>query len=345
MAIIALRSPQFKFHSVPSSGVLSTQADITIAGTLRYSIIKNNPDTLTGFNVDISELTRDYLNIQFGTNNTTDSIAVTTSIRNFLLINGTNNPSGNQAVVGSPTTYSDIGVEGYGVFSEQANPTLPFGRTLPTWLLASETQGTSATDTFAVYVPEGEAGRVAGMTNSTTLVTVPYNANQTIIQNSPIGLPNLKINRIGCTKYGIGTKVTFINKYGAQQDLWFFLKKTDTISRTNEKYTRNTLEYVEDEQATYNLTIAPRAIFNTQAKSTITLNSGYYPETAVPYFEQLLLSEYVWIKLPRVESGLLSAIPFTVKNSSVILKTSVNDRLIEYTIEFEQAADHINNIR
>ena len=37
--------------------------------------------------------------------------------------------------------------------------------------------------------------------------------------------------------------------------------------------------------------------------------------------------------------------PVTVKTSSFNKKTSVNDRLIEYTFEFELAADYINNIR
>jgi hypothetical protein len=38
-------------------------------------------------------------------------------------------------------------------------------------------------------------------------------------------------------------------------------------------------------------------------------------------------------------------IPVNVKSSSIAFKSSVNDRLIEYTIEFEEAFDYINNIR
>ena len=38
-------------------------------------------------------------------------------------------------------------------------------------------------------------------------------------------------------------------------------------------------------------------------------------------------------------------IPVKVKTSSMTFKTSVNDRLIEYTIDFEEAYDYINNIR
>ena len=343
MANIALRNPQFKFHAVPSSGVLSTQADITIGGVLRYVIVKNNPDTLTGFNVDISELTRDYLDITYSATNAIDSIAVTTLIRNFVLINGSSNTASGQAVVGSPSTYSDVGFEAYGTYEELVNPVLPFGRAQPTWLLASETQGTSATDTFTIYFPENTAGRLSKIVSNSVSV-VSFGNTATTINNGG-GLPIVTIKRISCTKYGTGTRVIFVNKYGVQQDLWFFLKKVETLSKSNERYKRNTLETPDDEHAQYNISTAPTALFNTQGKKEITLNSGYYPETAVPYFEQLLYSEYVWIDLPRPESGAFTAVPFIVKNSTIKRKTSVNDRLIEYTIDFEMAADDINNIR
>jgi len=345
MALIALRNPQFKFHAVPSSGVLSTQADITIAGVLRYTIIKNNPDTNTGFNIDISELTRDYLNITYSSSNAADTIAVTTLIRNFVLINGSSNTSSGQAVVGSPSTYSDVGFEAYGIYEEGTNPTVPFrsGYTDATWLLASETQGTSATDTFSVYYPENTEGKVNYILSNGNVITAGITATATSIDIRDV--PILNIKRISCTKYGIGTRVVFINKYGVQQDLWFFLKRVDSQDRTNENYKRNTLNYADDEVATYDTNLASRAIFNTQGRRKITLNSGYYPETAVPYFEQLLYSEYVWINIKKIENGAETAIPFIVKNSNITVKNSVNDRLIEYSIEFEEAADYINNIR
>ena len=52
-----------------------------------------------------------------------------------------------------------------------------------------------------------------------------------------------------------------------------------------------------------------------------------------------MLSEQVWIK----KDG--EILPINVKTSSLTYKTSVNDRLINYTIEFDYAFDKINNIR
>jgi tRNA(Leu) C34 or U34 (ribose-2'-O)-methylase TrmL len=124
--------------------------------------------------------------------------------------------------------------------------------------------------------------------------------------------------------------------------LWFFLKKAKSLKRKNENYKSNTITYPStNNPATYSIQNAPNKVFNTQAKQSYKLSSGYYPEGLNEYFEQLLLSEYVWLKL---ESSTVR-IPVKVKTSSMNFKTSVNDRLIEYTINFEEAFDYINNIR
>ena len=41
MANIALRNPQFKSIAIASSGTLSTVCEVTIDGTLRYTLVKN----------------------------------------------------------------------------------------------------------------------------------------------------------------------------------------------------------------------------------------------------------------------------------------------------------------
>ena len=58
------------------------------------------------------------------------------------------------------------------------------------------------------------------------------------------------------------------------------------------------------------------------------------------------MSEYVWMLQENIEKrGSFEEVPVVVRTSSMTQKTSVNDRLIEYTMEFELAADYINNIR
>lgn len=326
--------------AVPASGVQSTKCTISIDGTERYIIVRNiTTSVATGANFDISELVRDYLNITYSNTNAVDTVSITTVLQNYSGQNATG------VTVGSASTFNDVGFEAYGLYTDEANPTLPFsGRTLSTWLLAANVSQANV-DSFEVFLPTGLEAKVVGMNSSGVAVIHTISSTDTLVNVNDI-TPNLKVNRIDCTKYGIGTQCVFINKFGVQQDLWFFLKNARNISRRNENYQSNTLVIANNVPAEYSITDAPKKVFNTNAKQTYKLSSGYYPEWAVEYFEQLLLSEYVWLRLPRNETpASYDIIPVTVKTSNMAIKTSVNDRLIEYTIEFEDAFDYINNIR
>jgi len=58
------------------------------------------------------------------------------------------------------------------------------------------------------------------------------------------------------------------------------------------------------------------------------------------------LSEQIWISDDSQTNPNNDVVtPVTIKTSSFRKKTKLNDRLIEYTMEFELAADYINNVR
>ena len=88
-----------------------------------------------------------------------------------------------------------------------------------------------------------------------------------------------------------------------------------------------------------NLTEHQDKRFNIIANETITLNSGFVPESMNDTFKELLLSQYVWM----VRSG--ETLPMNVEESSFTYKTGLNDRLINYTINLKYAFDTINNVR
>jgi len=330
MANLALRNPQFKSIAIPSSGVLSTVCTVTIDGTLRYTLVKNVQPSTT-INFDIAELARDYIEITYQTNYIPQTVSILTVLTNKAGLNGTG------ANVGLDISSSDKGFEAYGVFTEGVNPVVPFGRSLPTYLIPINE--TTSPDTFTILAPNNQAGRLPSITSSSALISTGFSASATSVTAEGV-VCNIK--RIDCTKYGEGNRIIYINKYGAQQDLWFFLKETRNLSRTNEGYKSNTINYPSG-GATYSVQDAPNKVFNTQAKQTHTFSSGYYPEFANEQFEELLLSEFIWWSTVKKGSGIV--IPLKVKTSSMAFKTSVNDRLIEYTIEFEEAFDYINNIR
>ena len=332
MPRLALRSPQFKYKEIPVSGVASTLCQITIDGTLRYTLIKNVRKSIT-VNFDISELARDYLDIYYASNYVPQEIAIITTLTNYSGLNATG------SVVGSATTFTDTGFEGYGYFEENTNPTLPTAA----YLISKNPD----TNEVQLYYPKSIAGVSAftgkvPQTIGSGIQVISFAQGSTAIG----GTYPSTIKRIECTKYGSGKKIIFINRYGVQQDLWFFLKETKTLARRNEGYKTNTLTYPStNNPATYSISNAPNKTFNTTAKQTFTLSSGYYPQGANNFFEELLLSEYVWYERTNKVSGADEVIPVKVKKSSIQFKTSVNDKLIEYTIDFEEAFDYINNIR
>ena len=336
----ALRTP---IYASASSSVTTTQSAkclVSVAGTVVYTIIKSASATTT-VTFEIAELLRDYLEISYIGN--PQKITFTSTIQFFDLPNA----EGTAQATPISTTSGD-GYEAYGLFTDGINPTIPFENVqLPAWLIAEANPLASANDRYVIYVPFGVSGKVSYINTSGNIIAVSYNSTDTAI--APADALRLEIRRIDCTKYGDGRMITFINKFGVIQDLWFFLKRVKNINRTNESYQSNTLTYAAGSTPlppSYSQTNAPKKLFNTQAKQTHTLSSGYYPESANLFFEDLMLSEYIWYTRPDdTQPNTEEAIPVIVKTSSMVYKTSLNDRLIEYTIVFEDAFDYINNIR
>ena len=336
MANIALRNPQFKSIELTATAK-SAVCIVKINNVVRYTLTKNRPSSgglvaaNVSLNFDIAELARDYIEITYQSNYIPQTVDIETDLSTYTLSNGQG------SVVDTEPTIEDVGFEAYGTFEEGANPEVPFGRSTPTYLIPINED----TDTFTIFAPYNTAGKIPSITSLNGLIATSYSSLDTSVTTVDGVVCNIK--RIDCTKYGDGKRIIYINKYGVQQELWFFLKNSKNLARTNEGYKSNTITYPTGSNATYSVQNAPNKVFNTQAKQTHTLSSGYYPEFANQQFEELLLSEYVWLSTVRKGSGII--IPVKVKTSTVAFKTSVNDRLIEYTMEFEEAYDYINNIR
>ena len=85
--------------------------------------------------------------------------------------------------------------------------------------------------------------------------------------------------------------------------------------------------------------------FNKNAKRQYTLNTDYISvdeDAFNAHIQELLLSEHVWIDDDELN---IISVPVNVVTSSVQYKTSLNDRLVSYTIVFEQAFDLISTGR
>ena len=311
MANLLLRSPQYK-HTT-AVGMLSAGIEVSIDGTSRYTILKNAINNVVVF--DISEISRDYIEHTFGQSNTYTTIAISTTITQYTVLNGGGSPTALPAV-------SDAGYDGYGEFSEGINPTFP------TTLFAMQSN-------LDIYLPENTASYIPVNYGDTSLDISASLADGSEIYATAAG-KRFTIHRICDTKFG-STKVTFLNKFGALQEMYFFFKQQETVNVSSENYKSNVV--TNTSPATYSTTKHQVSTYNVNAKETISLNTPFVTDNYNLGLEELLLSEHIWL----TKDG--TTYPIVPKTKSLQLKTSVNDRLVQYTIEFEYAFDKINNIR
>lgn len=143
----------------------------------------------------------------------------------------------------------------------------------------------------------------------------------------------LKVQNVEECKYD-PYKVTFVNKFGALQDIWFFKRTNKTLTTKKESFKRNIIS-----GASYSTSKHQDKILTKQGSEKLTLNTGYYPEDYNEVFKQLELSEECWIEIDS------KTLPINISSTSLAYKTQLNDKIINYTIEVEFANNTINDIR
>ena len=121
---------------------------------------------------------------------------------------------------------------------------------------------------------------------------------------------------------------SFINRYGGWEFLTFFKARKDDINVKGSNY--NLLPDTLD----YNYQRGQSKSFNLNGKQTVKLNTGFVPENYSSSIQDLLLSETI----------LLNGLPVELKTQSANLKTSLNDKNINYELDFEYSYNLINNV-
>jgi len=136
-------------------------------------------------------------------------------------------------------------------------------------------------------------------------------------------------------------KITFVNKFGVLQDMYFFKKMVEKMTTKRESYKSNILNLQQGDD--YNIYEHTKRDFNISANESMTLSSGFLSESYNEVFKQLMLSEKVWITNRTDTSE--KVLPINIKTSDITYKTSLNDKLVEYTIEFDNSYNVLNDIR
>lgn len=313
-------------------GVIGNQPSIP-----QYEINKTRIDTHTNITLEIGELVRDYLEVSFNDDYNSETRWVRAVVSYF-------DDSDNPYTFSNPETFDFIATDGYGYFEDGTNPELSRHA-----LISADN----------IYLPEGVAGKLpifaegvgkVTIDSSDTEITDNGNTNQKIqyinipADSSTIQvydtddttlLKTISVTNL-CEPKHTPYKITFVNKYGAFQDLYFFKKTAESTNVTDETFKRNT---IANSTSTYQTYEGQRQRYNVNSQSSLSMNTGFIKEDMNQTIEELFFSENVWI---RYEGKTLPVLP---ASKSLQYKTVLNDKLINYTVNFEFAFDRINNVR
>ena len=308
MANILLRSPDFV--TVTTGSHLSAQMALTIDGTLRYTILKNAVSNRTVF--EIATLCKDYFVANY---NNLDTVSISYVITTFTAVDG-----GGTATAQGAVTHT--GYYGYSEFWSGVNQDFD----------PDDYELTNTGESRIIYLPDNTASFAWDMNGGTaTKATISTSATSVAATS---GNYTWTIERVCSAKYS-PIQMRFINKNGIPQDQYFFLKSVESVNTKSETFKRNIFTY---SSSNYDTKSHQTQTFNKNGKKRFTLNTDYIAEAYNAVIEDIMLSEYVWIFIGSVLH------PVTVVTSSLTKKTSLNDKLIQYTIEVEDANDIINNI-
>ena len=144
----------------------------------------------------------------------------------------------------------------------------------------------------------------------------------------------ITLQEIECGKYD-DYRVIFYNKYGALQDFYMNKKSSKDLKIKSEDYNRNIFNRDLNK---YNPLKHQKYTFNVEANQSITLNTEFFPEDFNKLVEQMFLTEQAWISLgTKVQ-------PVVIGTKSLKYKTHINDKLIQYKVDFDFSNSYLNNV-
>lgn len=264
-------------------------------------------DTGTTFLVDISDIVRDFVNPTYDGTLDLDSIGEVSVATSVQFYDS------NALTVGSAKTQSHTAFDAYNYFQEGNNCQIDNSINL-----ISES---------TIWAPENTAGSFYATSALGAVSVVSYTT-------SAASQSGITIKRHECTKYA-PVKAVFVNKFGVPQELYFFGKTIESTTTTRESFKANTV----GANGASDIYSHQKRSFDINGSTRYTLNTGFVDESYTEYIRELMLSEQVWLVIDSVVR------PVTPTSSEVTFRTSLNDKMIQYTVEFEQSNDLISSVR
>jgi len=243
--------------------------------------------------------------------------------------------------VGSDLTY--LGFDGFGYFEDGSNPNLgdyhmiqdtynydPFGNSIG-FLTFYATAG------YTVRYTNLVTGAVTTTTaTSSVMANVPLVRSGWESQGNKFEVLNVSmLPKFTATMIPIEeckytpVECNFVNQFGAWQSTFFFKVSKRTMSKTKSQYKLNPSTW-----PTYNQQTAQVREFNTNGTLSITVNTGWVKESYSEVIKQLMLSERI----------LIDGQAFILNTDSIELYESINNKNINYELQFNAAFDMINSV-
>jgi len=167
---------------------------------------------------------------------------------------------------------------------------------------------------------------------------VPLNSDKVTV-TAPDGTTETRfIKNIEECKY-TPQRVSFMNKFGVIQDLWFFKRRDDSFETERDDYKRSILE-IGTSSVSYNTNKHSRQATDVRATEMLKMNTGFITEDHNEVIKQLMVTEHCWVH--NSDSTLTPLVPST---TSFQEKKEVNEKLINFTVEFKVANNYIQDIR
>lgn len=328
-----------------------------------YSDIKIRSTALNdSTSIDIAEFARDFVEVRF--EGTYESNAVFISYELTKILQG-------QTSAPSPEAKVYLtGLDGYGTFQDGvnfawANEVMisdPVVTAYPEEAIEIPVMQTNLTGYSLQRFAAGYGGAYSTFHSVTSLAPTDNSANMIRYVNSRFGGvladkilfhfdgiadETVLINYGDCNKFGL-TRLSFVNRLGCIQTMHYFGRFDVKMSQKGNTYKRNLLS-----SGNYDATRHQDYTLNKNGRITMSLNTGWRSEEENDSMIEMLMSEQIWIGVDSLKLGngwvpkqsSLWIVPVTVKNSNLEIKNRLNDKMINYSLDFEAAQDWINSVR
>ncbi len=129
--------------------------------------------------------------------------------------------------------------------------------------------------------------------------------------------------------------LVFKNKYGVLETLSMSKKSSKAININSTDYLRSIVDYEGD----FNINRHTSKQFNVSGNEEWILNTDFLPEYMNQPIKEAMLTEEMWL---IDAAGNIT--PVIKLDSSLSFKTSLNDKMIQYTVRVKQSHNTVNNI-